>query len=85
MTLRPSGTISPLSSASGMNSAGDTQAALGVLPADQRLDAVDRAVVDRHDRLVVQPQLAAFDGAAQRGLGPDPLPHPRRIASSNSS
>ena len=38
-THRPIGRIAPFSSAISMNSPGDDQAALGMLPADERLDA----------------------------------------------
>src|ERR1035437_2155120 len=52
---------------------GREQTALGVLPADQGLDAFDLAVGDRHDRLVEQPQLFAFDRAAQLSLDRESL------------
>ena len=40
-TQRPIGTIRPISSASGMKLSGREHAALGVMPAQQRLDAGD--------------------------------------------
>ena len=41
------------------------EAALGVLPAHERLAPVDAAVERAHDRLPVQDELVALDGAAQ--------------------
>ena len=35
-----------------------------MLPSDERLHADDRARRERHDRLVVEDELAALDGAA---------------------
>ena len=64
-TKRPIATIMPVSSASGMNSAGMIRAALGVLPAHERLGGGGVARGERDDRLVVDGQLAALDGAAQ--------------------
>ena len=49
------------------------QPALGVLPAHERLDRVQRAAVERHDRLVVEPQLSGVERAAERPLGRDAL------------
>ena len=46
-TQRPIGTISPVSSASGMNWSGAIEPALGMAPAQQRLDAGDAAVLRR--------------------------------------
>ena len=43
-------------------------AVLGVVPAQQRLGADDRAVVDAHHRLVVQAQRVVGERRAQRGL-----------------
>ena len=60
-----------------MNSAGGTQAALGMVPADQRLEAGDAALGDRDDRLVVDLELAALDGAPQVGLQPEELDRAR--------
>ena len=51
-TRWPSGTIRPVSSAIGTNSAGDTGAPLRVVPAGQRLEGDDLAGVEAHDRLV---------------------------------
>ena len=66
-TQRPIGTISPVSSANGMKSSGSTQAALGVVPAQQRLDARDAAVGEADDRLVVELELAAVERPLQVG------------------
>ena len=41
------------------------QAAHGIVPADQRLDAHDRARIQGHDRLIVEHQLAALDRPPQ--------------------
>ena len=60
------------------------EAALGMLPADERLERRDRAVADVDDRLVVDAQLAALDGAAQGALGRERSRASRRIASSKT-
>ena len=65
---RPSSRISPLSSASGMNSIGGIGAALGVVPAHERLRPGDRTGVELDDRLVRDVELAALEGAAEVGL-----------------
>ena len=64
-TNRPRSTIRPISSAIEMNSAGDRRPSLGMIPARQRLEAGDRAVLQPHDRLVQHLDLLALDGAAQ--------------------
>ena len=47
---------------------GRDQAEVGVEPADQRLDADDRAIVQAHLRLVVDDQLGTLERAPQLGL-----------------
>ena len=78
MIHSPIGTISPLSSASGMKTPGGIGAALRMMPADQRLEADDLAV-DARLRLVDQCQFVAFDRASQlllhRALLAQPLVH----------
>ena len=44
------------------------QSLLGMLPAHQRFETGDPAVIQREDRLVVDAQLVAFDGAVQLTL-----------------
>ena len=66
-SLRPSGTIMPLCSASGMKTSGATRAALAVRPARERLDAAQPAVAHVHHRLVVQLDLVAVDRAPEVG------------------
>ena len=39
-----------------------------MIPARQRLEARDRAVLEVHDRLIKDGDLVALDGAAQFGL-----------------
>ena len=56
-TQRPIGTIRPVSSASGMKVSGPSMPALGVMPAQQRLDAGGAAVAEVHERLVVELEL----------------------------
>ena len=51
-------------------------AVLRIVPAQQRFRADDRAVVDFHDRLVVQPQPTFLERVAQRPLQ-RVLPHPK--------
>ena len=70
-TQRPIGTISPLSSASGMNVVGEDDAPLGMAPAQQRLDP-DRALgaqVER--RLVDEEQLLALERLDEVHLEPE--------------
>ena len=50
--------------------------ALGVLPADQRLEAGDLAAGEGDDRLVVEAQLVAFDALAQLALDLEPAQRP---------
>ena len=64
-TWRPSGTISPVSSASGTNSAGGTRPRDRVLPAHERLGGDDPARVQRDDRLVLDDHLLALDRLRQ--------------------
>ena len=65
---RPTGTISPVSSSSGTNSIGATRAALGMLPAHERLHAGHVAPREVHDRLVAQRELARVERPLQVGL-----------------
>ena len=51
------------------------QPALGVAPAQQRLDAEDAAVLEPHERLVVQLELLGGDGALQVGAQLEPGEH----------
>ena len=79
-------TIRPVSSAIGMNSAGRDQAALGVLPAHQRLGADAARVGEPDDRLEEEPELAALERAVHRVLGRVRGRRARvRIVSSNTS
>ena len=55
----------PISSAIEMNSAGDMRPISGVVPARQRLEAGDGAVLEPHDRLVEDRDLLALERAAQ--------------------
>ena len=73
-TQRPIGRIRPVSSASGMNSHRSHQAALGVSPAHQRLDAGHAAGGDVDDRLVVEAELVALE---RRGEARPPGPAAR--------
>ncbi len=65
-THLPIGTIRPVSSAMGMNVAGGTVPSCGMVPAQQRLDAVDAAGAQVELGLVVQRHLAR---ARWRGAG----------------
>ena len=47
---------------------GREPAHLGMVPAQQRLEARDRAILQPHDRLVQHRHLVAFERAAQIGL-----------------
>ena len=79
------GTISPVSSASGDELVGTEQAALGVVPAHERLDARDAPVGELDDRLVVQRELAAVERAAQLALGARRSARAPRMRASKSS
>ena len=57
--------MSPVRSASGMNSSGGTRPWVGVLPAHQRLHPQDLAAVGVDLGLVVQDKLLLLDGPAQ--------------------
>ena len=57
--------MSPVSSASGMNSTGRISAALRMTPAHQRLEAGDLAALDVDERLIEQLELAVLDRLAQ--------------------
>ena len=76
-TQRPIGTIRPVSSASGMNSTGGIVPRVGCVPAQQRLDAVDRAAGEADDRLVVHRELAVVERALEVGAQLEPLDAPR--------
>ena len=54
---------------------GGIRPALGVVPADQRLDAADLAAVEHHDRLVVDHELACDHSALELGLERQALGH----------
>ena len=43
------------------------QAALGMLPPNERLDGLDGSRLETNDRLVVDDELVPFDGALQLG------------------
>ena len=58
-----------------MNSAGGNEAAARVLPAHQRLDADSRPLASSDDRLVVEHELLALDGALQVREQLEPLEH----------
>ena len=70
--------MSPVSSASGMNSPGGTRPAFGMLPAHERLGTDAARILEPHDRLEEQAQLAALDRAVQRVLGR--VPRERALA-----
>ena len=61
----PIGTMSPVSSAIGMNLSGGSQAEPRVTPADQRLDREHRAAAQIDLRLIVQDEIPARNGVAQ--------------------
>ena len=56
-----------------MKSAGDMRPIFGMVPARQRLEARDRAVLQPHDRLVEDRDLLALDGAAQLRFEREPV------------
>ena len=56
-----------------MNSDGAEPAHLGMVPAHQRLEAGDRAVLQPHDRLVEDRDLVALERAAQIGFHREPV------------
>ena len=72
-TQRPSGTIRPVSSAIGMNDSGATRPRVGCCQRTSASKPTIRVVVEGDDRLVVEAQLAALEGAAQVVLEVDPL------------
>ena len=77
-TQRPSGTMRPVSSASGMNSLREQEPALGVAPADRAPRTRCRvAAVEADDRLVEELELALVDGPLQIGGPLEPLHHGR--------
>ena len=65
MAHSPSGTMKPISSASGMKCAGRDHALLGMAPADEGLEAADLVAREIEDRLVVQLELAGRERLAQ--------------------
>ena len=65
ITQAPIGTISPVSSASGMNSSGATRPRVGMVPADQRLERADPVGLEIEQRLVIELELAVGDRAPQ--------------------
>ena len=80
MMPSPSDTISPVSSASGMNSSGLSSPRDRVAPAGERLDAAPPSLAEPEDRLIVHLQLAALDRVAQLGLVAQPFAQPRSQA-----
>ena len=74
-THRPIGRMRPVSSAIGMNDARRHQAALGMLPAHQRLQPHDAGGPEVHLGLVVEPELAPVERPAQLGLHLEPALH----------
>ena len=66
-THSPTSLDQPVSSANGMNSPGAHEAALGIVPAHERLEPAHAAVARLDDRLEVQDELVALDRAAQAG------------------
>ena len=55
-----------------MNSPGEHEAALGMVPAHQRLEAADLVALEIDDRLVVQLELAVGERLAQIELAAAP-------------
>ena len=60
------------------------QAALGVLPAHQRLEPMISPVREGDHRLVVEVELVAFERVAQLALDLEPAQRPARISASKS-
>ena len=75
-TQSPSGTMSPVSSAIGMNWPGSITPQPRVRPADQRLEADDLAAVQCHDRLVDEGERGVLHGVLERRLHLAPPQHP---------
>ena len=73
MANRPSCTISPQLSATGMKSAGGIEPRRGCSHLQQRLEAGDGAVFEPHDRLVGEREFLALDGAPQVGFELQPI------------
>ena len=74
-TQSPIGTISPLSSATSMNSTGRDQPRGRVVPPHQRLEADGLAGRQLDDRLVVQLERAVLDRLVELGAHLQPLEH----------
>ena len=72
-THRPSGTIRPVSSASGMNDSGGTRPRTGCCQRTSASKPTIRSVVEVDQRLVVDAQLAALDRAPEVVLHVDPV------------
>ena len=72
----PSGSISPSSSAIGMNVAGETGSP-SARPPDQRLEPDAHAGGELHDRLVVHFEVVVGDRVAQVVLEAEPIAHAR--------
>ena len=68
ITQEPIATIRPVSSATGMNSTGDTSPRVGMAPAQQRLERADAVLLEVEQRLVEKFELAALDREAQVGF-----------------
>ena len=81
----PSGTMSPVSSASGDELAGQHHPPARVRPADQGLEAGDLAARRGHDRLVDERERGALDGVLERGLYLPPPEHARWSAPAGSA
>ena len=74
-THSPSGMMRPVSSAIGMNSAGDMRRWSDLRPAQQRFGAADPRRGEVDQRLVVQRELAVLERAPQVGLGRQAAAH----------
>ena len=65
--------MSPVSSAMVMNSIGRQPTQARMIPARQRLEARDRAIVEPYDRLVQDRNFVAFDRPPQIGFERQPI------------
>ena len=70
-TQRPTSRIWPVCSRIGMNSSGWMSPSVGMLPAQQRLDADEGEVVEVVDRLVDEAELLALERRAEVELEVD--------------
>ncbi len=69
-TKRPISWIAPVSSATGMKSAGEMRPNSGRVPAHQRLDETMREIARPHDRLIDDGERASRRSALQSGAEP---------------